>query len=146
MTRGFSEPPDSIDELAAIFGDRLLTAAGAMRVFESDGVTALAALPKCVVMPLSEAEIVHAVRWCFRHDVPWVARGSGTSLSGGSVPVADGLVIALNRMNRCLRIDPDQRLAVVQPGMINARLSRAAAAYGLHYARSEEHTSELQSQ
>jgi glycolate oxidase len=123
-----------LQELAAIFGDRLITAAGPMRVFESDGVTALAALPRAVVMPISEEEIVEAVRWCFRHEIPWVARGSGTSLSGGSVPVADGLVIAINRMNRCLRIDPDQRIAVVQPGMINARLGRAAAAYGLHYA------------
>lgn len=123
-----------LDELAQIFGDRLLTESGSMRVFESDGVTALAARPRAVVLPQTEQEIVDAVRWCYRHDIPWVARGSGTSLSGGSVPVADGLVISVNRMNRCLRIDPDRRLAVVQPGMINARLSRAAAEFGLHYA------------
>ncbi|TVQ01656.1 MAG: FAD-binding protein [Planctomycetaceae bacterium] len=124
----------ALDELGKVFGDRLLTAAGAMKVFESDGVTALSARPRAVVLPLTEAEIIAAVRWCFRHEVPWVARGSGTSLSGGSVPVADGLVISVNRMNRCLRIDPDRRLAIVQPGMINARLAREAARFGLHYA------------
>jgi len=123
-----------LNELSAIFGDRLLTASGAMKVYESDGVTALSAKPRAVVLPVSEAEIVAAVRWCYRHEIPWVARGSGTSLSGGSVPVADGLVISVNRMNRCLRIDPDQRIAVVEPGVITARLVRAAAAHGLHYA------------
>lgn len=121
-------------ELAAVFGDRLQTAAGAMKTFESDGVTALAAAPAAVVLPLTEDEVATAVRWCYRHDVPWVARGSGTSLSGGSVPVQDGLVIALNRMNRILKIDPEHRLAVVQPGIITARLIRAAAEQGLHYA------------
>ncbi len=134
MNNGHSTQGRELDELATIFGDRLITAAGPMKVFESDGVTALSAHPRAVVMPTSEDEIVEAVRWCFRHEIPWVARGSGTSLSGGSVPVADGLVIAINRMNRCLRIDADQRIAVVQPGMINARLGRAAAALGLHYA------------
>ncbi len=125
--------PD-LDELSELFGERLITAAGPMKVFESDGVTALSAVPRAVVLPVSEAEIIAAVRWCYRHDMPWVARGSGTSLSGGSVPVADGLVIAMNRMNRCLRIDAAARMAVVEPGMINARLVRLAAEHGLHYA------------
>jgi glycolate oxidase len=66
--------------------------------------------------------------------VPFVARGSGTSLSGGSVPLADGIVIALNRMNRILRVDPDDRIAVVQPGVINLHVSAAAAPHGLMYA------------
>jgi len=131
MTTTLDHP---LDELATIFGDRLLTAAGPMKVFQSDGVTALSARPRAVVLPTSEEEIVAAVRWCFRHAIPWVARGSGTSLSGGSVPVADGLVIAINRMNRCLRIDAENRIAVVQPGMITAKLVRAAAQHGLHYA------------
>ncbi len=125
---------DSLDELRSIFGKRLLTSGASMAVYQSDGVTALSAHPRAVAVAESEAEIVAAVRWCYRHGVPWVARGSGTSLSGGSVPIADGLVIALNRMNRCLRIDPENRIAVVQPGMITARIVKAAQGVGLHYA------------
>ena len=74
------------------------------------------------------------VRLCHRHGVPFVARGSGTSLSGGSLPVADGVVIALNRLNRILRLDPQQRIAVVEPGVINLDVTKAAAPYGLYYA------------
>jgi glycolate oxidase len=66
--------------------------------------------------------------------VPFVARGSGTSLSGGSVPSPQGIVIALNRLNRILRLDARERLAVVEPGVINLEVSRAAAPYGLYYA------------
>jgi glycolate oxidase len=74
------------------------------------------------------------VRACHRHATPFVARGSGTSLSGGSLPLAGGVVIALNRLDRVLSIDPDERTAVVQPGTINLRISAAAAAHGLAYA------------
>jgi glycolate oxidase len=63
-----------------------------------------------------------------------VARGSGTSLSGGSLPVQDGLVIALNRLNRVLRLDPKERIAVVEPGVTNLSVSQVAAPYGLYYA------------
>ncbi|MFN9944296.1 MAG: FAD-binding oxidoreductase, partial [bacterium] len=63
-----------------------------------------------------------------------VARGNGTSLSGGSLPHREGIVIALNRMNRILRLDPAARLAVVQPGVINLEVSKAAEAHGLYYA------------
>ena len=66
--------------------------------------------------------------------MPFVARGSGTSLSGGSLPVEGGIVIALNRLNRILRLDPGERIAVVEPGVINAHVTRAAAPHGLFYA------------
>src|SRR6185436_9055849 len=66
--------------------------------------------------------------------LPFVARGSGTSLSGGSMPVAGGLVITLNRLNKILRLDPAQRIAVVEPGVINLAVTAAAQPYGLHYA------------
>ena len=69
-----------------------------------------------------------------QHGVPFVARGSGTSLSGGSLPVEDGVVIALNRLNRIISLDPQRRLAVVEPGTINLDVSKAAAPYGLYYA------------
>ena len=79
-------------------------------------------------------EVVEVVRVCHRERVPFVARGSGTSLSGGSLPVEGGIVIALNRLDRVLRIDPDTRTAVVEPGVINLDVSRAAAPHGLAYA------------
>jgi glycolate oxidase len=78
--------------------------------------------------------VIATVRACHAERVPFVARGSGTSLSGGSLPVEGGIVIALNRLNRILALDPHERTAVVEPGVINAHVSRAAAAHGLFYA------------
>lgn len=124
----------SLDDLRERFGNRLVTSAASMMAFQSDGVTALAAHPKAIVVALDEQDVAFAVRWCYRNDIPWVARGSGTSLSGGSVPIADGLVIAMNRMNRIVRIDAESRIAVVEPGVITGRLIKAAASVGLHYA------------
>ena len=66
--------------------------------------------------------------------MPFVARGSGASLSGGSLPVKEGIVIALNRLNHILRLDPHERIAVVEPGVINLDVSKAAAPFGLYYA------------
>jgi glycolate oxidase len=125
---------DSLHELRSHFGDRLATSEASMKAFQSDGVTALSARPRGIVTALNEDDVIFAVRWCFQNDVPWVARGSGTSLSGGSVPIADGLVIAMNRMNRILKIDVENRIAVVEPGVITGRLIRAASEVGLHYA------------
>ena len=74
------------------------------------------------------------VRWCHEHEVPFVARGSGTSLSGGSLPVEEGIVITLNRLKRIIEVDPVDRVAVVEPGVINLDVSAAAAEVGLHFA------------
>ena len=90
--------------------------------FESDGLTAFQQRPLAVVIPQTEDEVVGVVRWCHDNAIPFVARGSGTSLSGGSLPVAGGIVIALNRMNKILEINPDERYAVVQPGVVNLSL------------------------
>jgi glycolate oxidase len=87
-----------------------------------------------VVIPETEEEVITVVRLCHEQRLPFVARGSGTSLSGGSLPVSDGIVIAMNRLNRILRIDPALRIAVVQPGVVNAQVTAAAAPHGLHYA------------
>lgn len=126
---------DFFAELAAcVAAERVLTAAGPLAAFESDGLTAFAVRPRGVVIPESEEEVASLVRVCDRHRVPFVARGSGTSLSGGSLPHREGIVIALNRLNRILRIDAEERIAVVQPGVINLAVSRAAAPLGLYYA------------
>jgi glycolate oxidase len=126
---------DSIEALRELrLGKRLMTEPAQLAAFGSDGLTAFNEHPLAVVLAESTEEVVAAVRACHAAGLPFVARGSGTSLSGGSVPVAGGVVIALNRMNRVLRVDPDTRTAVVQPGVINLNVSAAAAEHGLLYA------------
>src|SRR3990172_7990161 len=127
--------PGWVRSLARVYPrDRLLTRPAELAPYESDALTAFRARPAAVVIPLTQEEVVATVRLCHHEEVPFVARGSGTSLSGGSLPVEGGLVIALNRLNRILRLDPEERLAVVEPGVINLEVSRAAAPYGLYFA------------
>jgi glycolate oxidase len=114
--------------------ERLLTEPARVAPYESDALTSFRRRPEAVVLPETREEVVDTVRACHRERVPFVARGSGTSLSGGSLPVEGGIVIGLNRLNRILRLDPLERVAVVEPGVINAHVSRAAAAHGLFYA------------
>jgi len=124
-----------IDSLAAIYPEsRLLQDSVQLMPYESDALTAFRARPRAVVLPESAEEVVETVRLCNEHGVPFVARGSGTSLSGGSLPVEEGVVIALNRLNRILRLDPVARIAVVEPGVVNLDVSHAAAPHGLYYA------------
>jgi glycolate oxidase len=121
--------------LAAIFPpDRLLTHAGALAPYESDGLTTFRARPRAVVLADRQQDVIDTVRACHAAGVPFVARGSGTSLSGGAVPIEDGVVIALNRLNRIVRLDAAERLAVVEPGVINLDVTAAAARHGLYYA------------
>lgn len=105
-----------------------------MMAYESDALTAFQARPAAVVLAESEQDVIDTVRLCHEAAVPFVARGSGTSLSGGSLPIKDGIVIALNRLNRIKKIDPEQRIAVVEPGVVNLHISQAVAEYGLYYA------------
>lgn len=114
--------------------ERLLERPEQLTAYESDGLTAFRQRPLAVVVPETTAEVVSVVRWCHAQRLPFVARGSGTSLSGGSLPVAGGIVIALNRLNKILHLDPAQRIAVVQTGVINAAVSAAAGPHGLYYA------------
>ena len=124
-----------VSELEAIFPpSRLLSNAAATAAYESDALTAFRERAAAVVLVESREEVIEVVRLCHRHGVPFVARGSGTSLSGGSLPVSGGVVIALNRMKRILRLDPRERIAVVEPGVVNLEVSRAAAPHGLYYA------------
>lgn len=113
---------------------RLLAQPEQLAAYESDGLTAFRATPLAVAMPETAEEVIKLVRFCHENKLPFVARGSGTSLSGGSLPVAGGIVIALNRLNRILKLDPAQRIAVVEPGVINTQVTLAATPHGLHYA------------
>ena len=114
--------------------EQVLLGAEQLAAYQSDGLTAFQQLPLAVVIPENTDEVIALVRFCHEEKLPFVARGSGTSLSGGSLPVAGGLIIALNRLNKILSIDPVNRVAVVQPGVINALVSVAAASHGLYYA------------
>jgi glycolate oxidase len=124
-----------ISRLSAVFpSQRLLTHDAGLVPYESDGLTAFREKPLAVVLPETADEVIRTIRLCYEERVPFVARGNGTSLSGGSLPVKSGIVISLNRMNRILRLDPVERIAVVEPGVINLNVTKAAAPYGLLYA------------
>jgi glycolate oxidase len=105
-----------------------------LMLYEYDASALDMDVPDVVVVPASTAEVAAAVRIGAAAGWPVVARGAGTGLSGGSVPAAGGLVVSLSRLDKILRIDPANRLAVVQPGVVNVDLSAAAAPYGLHFA------------
>jgi glycolate oxidase len=105
-----------------------------LMLYEYDGSALDQATPDVVVVPASTEEVAACLRAAHRLGVPVVARGAGTGLAGGSVPAGGGLVVSLARMDRVLQIDPDARLAVVQPGVVNSELSVAAAPHGLHFA------------
>lgn len=114
--------------------ERLLRDRPQLAPYESDALTAFRSQPRAVVLAETQAEVIETIRLCHQHQVPFVARGSGTSLSGGSLPVQEGIVIALNRLNRIIRLDPKERIAVVEPGVVNLDVSKAAAPHGLYYA------------
>jgi glycolate oxidase len=105
-----------------------------LMLYEYDASALDLATPEIVVAPSSTAEVAAVARIAAAAGWPIVARGAGTGLSGGSVPSEGGIVIALTRLDRILEIDPSNRVAVVQPGVINTDLSVAAAPYGLHFA------------
>src|SRR5579863_2620687 len=105
-----------------------------LRTYECDGLTSHRTVPALVVLPESAAEVAAVVRLCASSGVPFVARGSGTGLSGGAVPHAEGVLIVLSRMRRVLEIDAVSRRAVVEPGVTNLSVTQAAAPHGLFYA------------
>jgi glycolate oxidase len=104
------------------------------RPYECDGLSAYRQLPMVVVLPDSEVQIVDILKTCRDLNVRIVPRGAGTGLSGGAMPIADGVVLSTARLNKVVRLDPYSRTAVVQPGVRNLAISDAAAAHGLYYA------------
>lgn len=113
---------------------RILSDPSAQAAFQSDGLTAFAVKPLAIVVPQTQAEVIDVVRWCNANSIPFVARGSGTSLSGGSLPCSDGVVISLNRLNRIIEIDIPGRAAIVECGVINNKLTAAVEHAKLYYA------------
>jgi len=105
-----------------------------LRPYECDGLTAFRQMPLAVVLPKTEQQVQKIISICHRLDVPVVARGSGTGLSGGAMPHASGVVLSLARLSSVLEVDPLARTARVQPGVRNLQVSEAAAGHGLYYA------------
>ncbi|MDX6495364.1 MAG: glycolate oxidase [Gaiellales bacterium] len=124
-----------LSDLARAVGpDHVISDPAALRTYESDALTGYRAIPQAVVLPATTGEVSAAVRVCEAHAIPFVARGAGTGLSGGAVPVAEGIVIGLARMNGILEVDVPNRRVRLQPGVTNLDVTRAVARHGLYYA------------
>jgi glycolate oxidase len=138
----FNDPPMPAAERAALVAELLgflphesvLYAEEDLRPYECDGLSAYRQLPAIVVLPKSEDEVARILKLCRARNVPVVARGAGTGLSGGALPHCAGVLLSLARFMRILEIDPIARVARVQPGVRNLAISEAAAPYGLYYA------------
>src|SRR5260370_25320960 len=112
-------PSTALSRLAALLpGERVLTQPQHLAAYESDGLTAFRTRPLAVAIPETAEEVIALVRFCHQERLPFVARGSGTSLSRGSLPGADGIVIALNRVNRVVRLGPELGIAGGEPGVL----------------------------
>src|SRR3712207_339799 len=109
-----------VERLRELCGaDHVVTHPHQLRTYESDGLLHYAVTPGAVVLPGSAEEVAEVVRACFEASTPFVARGAGSGLSGGALPVADGIVIALSRLRRVLSVDLDNGRVVVEPGVTN---------------------------
>ena len=139
--RAFQDPSlvaaraDLIRELRAFLPeDSVLEQEEELRPYECDGLSAYRQLPLLVLLPRTLEEVQRVMRLCYARDVPIVARGAGTGLSGGALPHPEGVLLSLARFNRILDIDKVNRTARVQPGVRNLAVSEAAAPFGLYYA------------
>ena len=124
--------PALVEEFAAVAD--VIREPEQLRTYECDGLTGRRVVPELVVLPATTAEVQAVVRLCNREGIPFVARGAGTGLSGGALPVAEGIVISLARMNRILEVDADAGQVVVEPGVTNLDVTKAVAPLGFYYA------------
>ncbi|OIQ94344.1 putative FAD-linked oxidoreductase [mine drainage metagenome] len=127
--------PELIRQLRDILpADSVLFELEDLKPFECDGLSAYRQIPLAVVLPETEEQVREILRVCRRENIPVVARGSGTGLSGGALPLTDGVLLSLSKFKRILAVDPVARIARVQPGVRNLAISEAAAPHGLYYA------------
>ena len=127
--------PALVNELGRIAGPRWVKhRAAELATYRSDGLPTHESTPGLVVLPASRDEVIAVVRLLHRHGVPFVARGAGTGLSGGALADGAAVIVTLTRLNRIKSIDPVRQRAVVEPGVVNARLSEAVLVHGLQYA------------
>jgi glycolate oxidase len=123
---------DLLDRFAAI--TQTIREPEQLRTYECDGLTGHRVVPALVALPGNTAEVQAVVRLCNEERIPFVARGAGTGLSGGALPVAEGIVISLARLTRILEIDLERGQVVVEPGVANLDVTRAVAGDGFYYA------------
>src|SRR3977135_61568 len=124
-----------LDEFRTIAGDRgLISSKEELHTYECDGLTNFRVMPRAVLLPNSTEQVQAVVRICHRERIPFVARGSGTGLSGGALPVENGVVISLARMNHILEVDLPNARVVVEPGVINLEVTERVAPHGFFYA------------
>lgn len=114
--------------------DNVLSSESDLAVYDCDGFTIEKVRPEAVVFPQSTQQVCEVLKLCDRYDLPVVARGAGTSLAGGCVPVGGGVVIMLTRMKRIHQLDLRNRMALVEAGVLNVQLTRALAGTGYHFA------------
>src|SRR5919206_4460818 len=115
-------------------GEGVIASEPERRAYESDGLTAYRQKPLAVVLPSTVAQVAAVLRYCRDERIKVVPRGAGTSLSGGALPLADGVLLGMGKFNRILDIDYANRCVVVQPGVTNLGISHAVAAEGFYYA------------
>lgn len=119
---------------AAVGEDGVIDDPTELRSYECDGLTGYRVMPALVLLPRTAEAVAASVRICARAGIPFVARGAGTGLSGGALPTADGVVISVQRLRSIMEIDPVNCRAVVEPGVTNIDVTRAAAPHGLYFA------------
>ncbi|OYX68120.1 MAG: FAD-binding oxidoreductase, partial [Rhizobiales bacterium 32-66-11] len=122
------------DLRAIVPGEGVIAHEKEMRPYESDGVTAYKNLPLVVVLPSTTEQVSRVLKYCHDNNVRVVPRGAGTSLSGGALPLQDGVLLAMGKFNKVLDIDFANRCAVVQPGVTNLGITRAVEHEGFYYA------------
>ena len=115
-------------------GEGVVEAPIEMRAFETDGLTAYRQMPLVVVLPETTAQVSAVLKYAHENDIKVVPRGAGTSLSGGALPLADGILLGMAKFNRVLEIDYANRCAVVQPGVTNLAITKAVEHKGFYYA------------
>jgi glycolate oxidase len=124
-----------IQSLQTIVGmEGVISSRDERSVYECDGLASYRQIPGLVVLPRTTEEIMEILQLCDRQNIPFVARGSGTGLSGGALPTEDCLLVVTSRMNRILEVDLDNQRVVVQPGVINAWVTQAVSDEGFYYA------------
>src|SRR6476660_6886160 len=119
---------------AIVPGEGVIATERAMRPYESDGLTAYRALPMVVVLPETTEQVSRVLAYCHNEGIKVVPRGAGTSLSGGALPLTDGVLLGMAKFNRVREIDFDNRVVVAEPGVTNLAISQAVEHGGFYYA------------
>ena len=119
---------------AIVPGEGVIDSAAEMRAYESDGLTAYRQPPMVVVLPDTTEQVSKVLKYCHEQGIKVVPRGSGTSLSGGALPLADAVLLGLGKFKRIREIDYDNRVVITEPGVTNLAISQAVAHAGFYYA------------